>query len=41
MTAGLEYKLIPKTNLKAIIGINKSISTNTDFSTGIAEFVEF
>lgn len=37
MTAGLEYKLIPKTNLKAIIGINKSISTDTDFSQPVLD----
>ncbi len=37
LNAGISYKLIPKTNLKATIGINKSISTATEFSQPVVD----
>ncbi len=37
MIAGFQYKLIPKTNLKTIFGINKSISTEQTFDQPVLD----
>ncbi|WP_298473846.1 tetratricopeptide repeat protein [uncultured Maribacter sp.] len=37
LIAGLQYKLFPKTNLKTVFGVNKSISTDTSFSQPVLD----
>ncbi|WP_291869896.1 tetratricopeptide repeat protein [Maribacter sp.] len=34
---GLKYKLFPKTNIKAVFGVNKSISTETSFAQPVLD----